>query len=279
MVPRALADELRGIDPRSPEYVGRLARWTRAHSRRSRRAVLVAGPSGGGSRHVAAVIATSSPRYALDGIHLDYIRYPGRRLRLQPRRAGSSSRSSVRPRPRRRPSGATLTAREALRSAGVPTVVSGALAAFRRSRLTALVMRVRTAVKARAAAASWSARPCSRTLDAATAIRLQDWRTWLDQSLLDVICPMAYTTDARGVRSADHRGARRTTPATARSGPASAPTGCIRAQTLADTSPPPAGSAPRGMILFSYDAPDRAAQHAPRSLTELGRAAFGAGSY
>ena len=27
--------------------------------------------------------------------------------------------------------------------------------------------------------------------------RLQDWRTWLDQSLIDVLCPMAYTPDPK----------------------------------------------------------------------------------
>ena len=46
MVPRELAAEMLATDPRSPQYVGRLARWTRARAERRRRAVHVARPSG-----------------------------------------------------------------------------------------------------------------------------------------------------------------------------------------------------------------------------------------
>ena len=49
------------------------------------------------------------------------------------------------------------------------------------------------------------ARPSNRVVvsaavvpDAQTAFdsRMQDWRGWAEQSLIDVLCPMAYTTDA-----------------------------------------------------------------------------------
>ena len=59
---------------------------------------------------------------------------------------------------------------------------------FRRSRLTSLVIKIRTAVKAVRPNAVFSA---AVVPDAQVAFdhRLQDWRGWIDQSLLDVICP------------------------------------------------------------------------------------------
>ena len=66
---------------------------------------------------------------------------------------------------------------------------------FRRSRLTSLVIKIRTAVKAARPDAVVSAAVMP---DAQQAFdnRLQDWRGWIDQSLLDVMCPMAYTGEA-----------------------------------------------------------------------------------
>ena len=39
----------------------------------------------------------------------------------------------------------------------------------------------------------------------ASAHRLQDWRRWLEQQLLDVVCPMAYATDSAVFRGAGGR--------------------------------------------------------------------------
>ena len=75
MVPRELAAEMKKIDLRSPAYLGRLARWTRAH------AVDVEGlytsplhPAA--QDHTAAVIGEIAAKYAVDGVHLDYVRFP-----------------------------------------------------------------------------------------------------------------------------------------------------------------------------------------------------------
>jgi uncharacterized lipoprotein YddW (UPF0748 family) len=71
---------------------------------------------------------------------------------------------------------------------------------FRQERLTDLVTRVRAAVKSRRPAAVVSAAVIPDAQDAATH-RLQDWSGWLDRGLLDVVCPMAYTTDPAVFRS------------------------------------------------------------------------------
>jgi uncharacterized lipoprotein YddW (UPF0748 family) len=71
---------------------------------------------------------------------------------------------------------------------------------FRQERLTDLVARVRSAVKVRRPSAMISAAVFPDATEAATR-RLQDWEGWLRSGLLDVVCPMAYTTDPAVFRS------------------------------------------------------------------------------
>src|SRR5262245_22450828 len=76
MVPRELAAEMLNVDPRSPEYVGRLARWTRV--RPNEVEGLYASPiHPWAATHVAAVVGDLVKAYDIDGVHLDYVRYPG----------------------------------------------------------------------------------------------------------------------------------------------------------------------------------------------------------
>src|SRR5688572_14149320 len=75
MVPRELAAEMKKIDLRSPAYVGRLARWTRAHT--SIVEGLYTSPLHPAAQdHTTAVIAEIAAKYDVDGIHLDYVRFP-----------------------------------------------------------------------------------------------------------------------------------------------------------------------------------------------------------
>ena len=59
------------------------------------------------------------------------------------------------------------------------------------ARLSALVMRIRTAVKRERPSIELSAAVAPDPEEAAT-VRLQDWRSWIDGRLLDAVCPMAY---------------------------------------------------------------------------------------
>src|SRR6186713_737122 len=75
MVPRELAAEMKKIALRSPAYVGRLARWTRAHA--SIVEGLYTSPLHPAAQdHTAAVIGEIAAKYPVDGIHLDYVRFP-----------------------------------------------------------------------------------------------------------------------------------------------------------------------------------------------------------
>ena len=271
MVPRALAAELRRVDTRSPEYLGRLARWTRA--RNDEVEGLYTSPLvPAAAAHVTAVVKELAERYALDGVHLDYVRYPGAEYDFS-QSALREFRLTVRPElsaaERRK-----ADAREKLDPFAYPDLYADRWNAFRRSRLTALVMRVRTAVKAVRPSAVISAAVVPDAREAYDT-RLQDWRTWLDQSLIDVLCPMAYTPEARlfetQIGMANDVASGR---------PVWAGIGAYRlssADTLRFiTASRRLGTS--GVILFSYDALV-APPNTASTLTALGRAAFGDGSH
>lgn len=267
MVPRELAAEMRKINLRSPAYIGRLARWTRANSDVVEG--LYTSPLHPAAQdHTAAVIAEIATKYPIDGVHLDYVRFPREDFDYSPA-AMEQFKSSVLPdltdQQRR-----DLSAREVLDPAAYANLFPERWAEFRRSRLTSLVIKIRTAVKAARPDAVFSA---AVVPDAQQAFdtRLQDWRGWLDQSLLDVICPMAYTTDA-GTFEKQIAAAR----AYAGSRPVWAGIGAYQltpAQTLSHIAAArQLGAA--GIILFSYESlvtPPNSAG----SVSELGRAAFG----
>jgi uncharacterized lipoprotein YddW (UPF0748 family) len=191
MVPRGLAFELGRTDPRSPEYLGRLARWTRSVPTEVEG--LYSSPVHQGAvDRLAAVIDELVSNYALDGLHLDYARYPSAAFDYS-RGAMGAFRAQI---------DSELTAAERLRYGtrdtaellGVTELKPERWAEFRRSRLNALVMRVRTVAKARRPGIVLSAAVYPDSSEAASG-RLQDWRGWLEQRLIDVVCPMAYTPD------------------------------------------------------------------------------------
>lgn len=270
MVPRALAVELRRVDARSPEYVGRLARWSRAHSDEVEG--LYASPvHPAAATHITEVVRELATRYALDGIHLDYVRFPGEEfdygratIDAFVREVRDDLTASQRQ---------AATRRETVDALAYPNMLPERWDAFRRSRLTALVMRIRTAVKAARPSIALSAAVIPDAREAYQS-RLQDWRTWLDQSLLDVLCPMAYTQEPRLFEeqvalARDYAAGR----------PVWAGIGAYRLS--APDTLRFIGASRRlgvsGVILFSYDALV-APPNTASTLTELGRAAFGGGS-
>jgi uncharacterized lipoprotein YddW (UPF0748 family) len=191
MVPRVLAFELGRTDPRSPEYVGRLARWTRSVPTEVEG--LYSSPvQQGAADRVVAVVNELVSNYALDGLHLDYARYPSAAFDYS-RGALTAFRANV---------DSELTAAERLRYGtrdtaeliGITDLKPERWAEFRRSRLNTLIMRVRTVAKARRPDIVLSAAVYPDSSEA-TSARLQDWRSWMEHRLIDVVCPMAYTPD------------------------------------------------------------------------------------
>jgi uncharacterized lipoprotein YddW (UPF0748 family) len=267
MVPRELAAEMKKIDPRSPAYVGRLARWTRANA--SIVEGLYTSPLHAAAQdHTAAVIGEIAAKYAVDGVHLDYVRFPNEDFDYSAP-AMEQFKSAIAPelsdRERR-----DAAAQEVFDPAAYANLFPERWNDFRRSRLTSLVAKIRTAVKVARPDVTVSAAVVPDAPAAFTS-RLQDWRGWIDRSLVDVLCPMAYTTEPdtfqRQIAAArDYAGGR----------PVWAGIGAYQlsqAQTLAHiTAANKLGVA--GIILFSYESL-AAAPNGADSVSELGRAAFG----
>jgi uncharacterized lipoprotein YddW (UPF0748 family) len=183
MVPHGLAPEILALDVHSPDYVGRIARWTRANS--SRVSGLYLSPLyPEAAAHIADAVKAFVAKYMLDGIELADAEFPGDDFDYS-RRAMDRFRADLRPR---------LSVTEQKRMDMVEAIDPFAYAdehadewrRFRQSSLTALVTRIRTAIK--------SVRPqivvsavVNGDPEADLRDHLQDWRTWLDNGFVDAV--------------------------------------------------------------------------------------------
>jgi uncharacterized lipoprotein YddW (UPF0748 family) len=270
MVPRDIAQQLARIDPYSPAYVGRLARWTRSQDDVEGLYATPIVPAA--AAHVEAVVRDIATRYAVNGIHLDYARFPSSRFDYS-RAALAEFRAAVRP-------GLTpavrreLDQRQRVDLFAYPDALPEVWKAFRLSRMTSLMTRLRTAVKA--------ARPGALvTVAAAPDIKeafdhkLQDWPAWLEAGVVDAVAPMAYTPEP--ARFAQQIAAARDV---AGGGAIWAGIGAYRltaAQTVENIQMARRlGTA--GVVLFSYDSLIDPKQAPANYLAVIGRSAFTAAS-
>lgn len=266
MVPRALGADLAGVDPRSPEYLGRLARYVR-NQPADLEGLYLSPMTPGAAQYTVDVVRDIVRRYEVDGVHLDYVRYPNDDFDYS-REALSAFRRDVIgdlvPADQRRYDARLTTA---------PLIYTQAFPerwrVFRAARLTSLLAQLKDAIKDVRPAAIVSAAVAPDAAEAATH-RLQNWREWLARDLIDVVCPMAYTTDAE-VFTSQIAAARQI----AGTHPVWAGIGAYRlssGQIVADVQ-----SARRlgvaGIILFSYDSLSDPAR-GPDYLAVIGRAAF-----
>lgn len=191
MVPRPLAEYLSRISPRDPQYLRTLSEYARAHSDRVE-GIFISPIHKGAVEHATKVIGDIASRYAVDGIHLDFIRYPNDEFdysaeALEEFRAEITSRVS-----------GSERRDYASRARGRPLFYTEMFPQgwqeFRRARLTALLTKIRATVKSRRSRAVLTAAVFPDANDAANR-RFQNWSGWLEAGLLDAICPMAYTTD------------------------------------------------------------------------------------
>jgi uncharacterized lipoprotein YddW (UPF0748 family) len=208
----------------------------------------------GVAEHLETVVRELLTRYAVDGVHLDFIRYPGMDqdyslAALEGFHAPSSS-------------GGVFRIAELM--AG-PANQPEAWSVYLRQRLTALTERLSRAARAERPEIVVSA---AVVPDEAQAVyeRYQDWPAWMAAGLLDALCPMAYTPDAGLFRQ-------QLTQVRARVGPGKtvwAGVGAYRLTTPAVVdrilSARQAGAA--GVVLFSHESLD------PEALARLRTDAF-----
>jgi uncharacterized lipoprotein YddW (UPF0748 family) len=218
--------------------------------------------------YTESVVAELATRYAVDGVHLDYLRFPNDHFDYS-RYAVSAFREEVAP-GLPAPLRASLDAQAKSDPLAWPDGLPERWNQFRRARLTALAMRLRTAIK--------KARP-SALVTAAVApdfseaynTRLQDWRTWAEHGILDAVCPMAYTTDATVFATQISNALAMTGARNVWAGIGAwrlTPTQTIQHITLARK----AGAA--GLVLFSYDSLTGPNQPRGDYLDAIARAAF-----
>ncbi len=191
MVPQSLALDLARMSPRNPSYVRRLSEYAKARSDRVE-GLFLSPVHEGAVDHVTRVIGDIAARYAVDGIHLDYIRFPNDEFdyslkTLDEFRSDIHSRLSAGER-------REYTSRARDRPLFYTEMFPQRWQEFRRERLTALLTKIRAVVKSRRPRAMVSAAVFPDATEATTR-RFQEWGRWLDSGLLDAICPMAYTTD------------------------------------------------------------------------------------
>jgi uncharacterized lipoprotein YddW (UPF0748 family) len=246
MVPNALAGPLGSVDPKSPEYVADLARWTRPLSAQIE-GLYLSPISEDAQRYLTSVVSEIATKYAVDGIHLDYLRFPSdafdySRTTLAAFRAEHASQVPAAERQR-------LDARAASEPAIWTNYLPEGWTTFRRDRLTALATRLAQAARA--------ARPqvlvtaaVGKNADESLAYRFQDWRGWSSAGVFDALCPMLYTVDAQEFSDllARAKSAARDTPIWAGIGAFQLPVA-----TTADRLRLARRAGAGGFVVFSYD--------------------------
>ena len=127
--------------------------------------------------HLERVVREIVREYAVDGLHLDFVRYPGPEY--------DYSRSALQGFRRRNGGGSLLAG---------PARDPAAWDDYRRDVLTVLTTRLADAGRAERPGIVVSA---AVTPDQALAIhhKFQDWPGWLQSGVLSAVCPMAYTPD------------------------------------------------------------------------------------
>ncbi|MSR73876.1 MAG: hypothetical protein EXS14_00165 [Planctomycetes bacterium] len=197
-LPEALCAELLGLAPKHPVFVERLVQ----HARANKGSVegLFADPANPEYRaHVVNVVADLARRYPLEGIHLDYIRYPGRAWGYST--AGLAIfRNELQ---------ARMTAKE--HAALDAAQQSDPLLAvrrypqrfdqFRRDSVNSLVAEVSTKLRQLRPDLLLSAAVFPEP-ESCKEKQFQDWRVWLREGWIDVACPMNYAVDRQAFERA-----------------------------------------------------------------------------
>jgi len=179
MVPREAAADMLASPPES---------WTgliRAAAPADTEGFYLSPSAPGVPEHLEAVVRELVRGYAVDGLHLDFIRYPGidydySRAALEGFRAPS-------------PGGGVFRIAELL---AAPANEPERWADYLRQRLTTLADRLSRAARAERARLVVSAAVVPDEAQARNE-RFQDWPAWLAGGVIDALCPMAYTPDPR----------------------------------------------------------------------------------
>ncbi len=190
-VPKPVARELYRISPSDAAYRQKIVEWSKAN--RAELEGIYTGPANPKVRdHIYKIWMDVLKHYPVDGLHFDYVRFASPDFDYS-RTSLSNFEKWLRPQ---------LTKDEwrdlkaSLKQDPLAAVEKfpAKFADFQRAQVTALVERIYHAVKKRNPDVLVSAAVFANDENAFTR-RFQDWRRWLQMGILDVACPMAYSTD------------------------------------------------------------------------------------
>jgi uncharacterized lipoprotein YddW (UPF0748 family) len=133
--------------------------------------------------HLEQVVRELVRRYPVDGLHLDFIRYPSVDF--------DYSRAALESFQRTQGSGDLLSG---------PQRAPAAWDEHRRSVLTALVERLSRAARSERSGLLVSAAVVPSDVEALNQ-KFQAWPTWVSRGIVDAVCPMAYTPDPKLFRA------------------------------------------------------------------------------
>jgi uncharacterized lipoprotein YddW (UPF0748 family) len=190
-VPRPVAAELYRLSPRDPRYRARIVEWSKAN--RGELEGVYTGPANAKVReHIYKIWMEVLKNYEVDGLHFDYVRLASPdfdysrasldkfRKWLEPKLSGEE-RSRLKQSSKQNP-------------LAVAETYADKFGEFQREQITLLVERIYRGVKKQKPQVTVSAAVFANHENAYTR-RFQDWRRWLSMGILDVLCPMAYSTD------------------------------------------------------------------------------------
>jgi uncharacterized lipoprotein YddW (UPF0748 family) len=190
-VPKPVAAELYRVSPGDPLYRQKIVEWSKGN--RAELEGIYTGPANAKVReHIYRIWMDVLEKYAVDGLHFDYVRLASPDF--------DYSRTSLKeflkwlnprvPKSDRRRLETALKSNPLAATEAYPEL----FADFQRAQITSLVQRIYREVKRRRPGLTVSAAVFAND-ENAYARRFQDWRRWLQMGILDVVCPMAYSTD------------------------------------------------------------------------------------
>ena len=190
-VPRPVAGDLYKMSPRDPRYRARILEWSKAN--RAELEGIYTGPANSKVRqHIYDIWMDILKNYDVDGLHFDYVRLASPDFDYS-RTSLEKFRKWLEPKLSREES---RQLKQALKQnpLAAPDTHAAKFADFQREQITMLVERIYRGVKQRKPHVTVSAAVFANDENAYTR-RFQDWRRWLSMGILDVACPMAYSTD------------------------------------------------------------------------------------
>lgn len=196
MVPRGLASELYGIEPRSQVYLNRLVEYTR-ENQADVEGLFISPAHPAVKDNLYNLWLEVAQKYEVDGLHFDYVRYPNTNYDF--------SRTSLERFRQELEKNLEGENREFLSSAAdsdpllFATTFPDRYAQFQRQQVSELVERIYKGVKKVKPHAVISAAVFAND-DDALRTRFQDWKHWLRAGWLDAVCPMAYTPETESFR-------------------------------------------------------------------------------